>query len=259
MSDSMGRRFQDKICVVTGGGSGIGHATAHRLAAEGGTVVVVDVDLESAEETLTSVGLGPTRGLALEVDVRSPEGTQALAVRTLEIFGTVDVVVNNAGIEILGDILEMDPETWDRVHDVNLKGVYLVSRAFVPHMLEKGKGAIVNNASLMGQVSSRRLAAYCASKAGVISLTRSMALDFAEHGIRVNCVCPGIIHTPMLERRFELEESREAAYERTRQRPPVHYLGAPEDVAAAIAYLASDEARFVTGAALTIDGGVGSE
>jgi len=259
MSDSLGRRFEGKVCVITGAGSGIGRATAHRLAAEGGSVVAADLDLKTARDTLSLAGLGPSRGMAVEVDVGSPEGTQALARHTFETFGSVDVVVNNAGIEILGDILEMEPETWDRIQDVNLKGVYLVSRTFVPAMLEKGKGAIVNNASLMGQVSSRHLAAYCASKAGVISLTRSMALDFAERGVRVNCVCPGIIHTSMLERRFMLESDRAEAFERTRQRPPVKYLGTPEDVAAAIAYLASDEARFVTGSALTIDGGVGAE
>jgi NAD(P)-dependent dehydrogenase (short-subunit alcohol dehydrogenase family) len=153
----------------------------------------------------------------------------------------------------------MEPAVWDEIQAVNLRGVYLTSRAFLPAMLEAGKGAIVNNASLMGLVSTRRLAAYCASKAGVVSLTRSMALDYADRGIRVNCVCPGIIHTPMLERRFDLAADRAVAYEATRRRPPVQYLGEAEDVAAAIAYLASDEARFVTGAALTIDGGVGAE
>jgi NAD(P)-dependent dehydrogenase (short-subunit alcohol dehydrogenase family) len=169
------------------------------------------------------------------------------------------VLVNNAGIEVLGTVAEIEPPTWDEVMAVNLRGTYLVSRAFLPQLLrragETGMAAIVNNASLMGQVSSRGLAAYCASKAGVISLTRSMALDHAEQGLRVNCVCPGIIYTPMLERRFERGQDRLD----TVLRPPVHYIGRAEDVAAAIAYLAADEARFVTGAALTIDGGVGAE
>jgi NAD(P)-dependent dehydrogenase (short-subunit alcohol dehydrogenase family) len=247
------------VCVVTGAGSGIGRATARRMAEEGGIIVAADIDGESAAETLTLAGLEADRGEAIECDVRSIESTQRLETRVRERFGRADVLVNNAGIEILGDILEMEPEVWDDVQAVNLRGVYLTSRAILPGMLEVGKGAIVNTASLMGQVSSRRLAAYCASKAGVISLTRSMALDYAERGVRVNCVCPGIIHTSMLERRFDLEPDRVLAYETTLQRPPVKYLGAPEDVAAAIAYLASDEARFVTGAALTIDGGVGAE
>jgi NAD(P)-dependent dehydrogenase (short-subunit alcohol dehydrogenase family) len=247
------------VCVVTGAGSGIGRATARRMAEEGGAIVAADIDGESAAETLALAGLEADRGEAVVCDVRSVESTRRLAARVRERFGRADVLVNNAGIEILGDILEMEPEVWDDVQAVNLRGVYLTSRAILPGMLEVGKGAIVNTASLMGQVSSRRLAAYCASKAGVISLTRSMALDYAERGVRVNCVCPGIIHTSMLERRFDLEPDRALAYEATRQRPPVKYLGAPEDVAAAIAYLASDEARFVTGAALTIDGGVGAE
>jgi NAD(P)-dependent dehydrogenase (short-subunit alcohol dehydrogenase family) len=145
---------------------------------------------------------------------------------------------------------------------VNLRGTYLMSRAALPPLLaaaeRSGGAAIVNNASLMGLVSSPRLAAYCAAKAGVVSLTRSMALDHADRNLRVNCVCPGIVHTPMLERRFALEPDRAAAYRRTAERPPVKYLGRPEDVAAMIAYLASAEARFVTGAAFTIDGGVGA-
>jgi NAD(P)-dependent dehydrogenase (short-subunit alcohol dehydrogenase family) len=180
-----------------------------------------------------------------------------------EQLGGLDVLVNNAGIEILGNVLETEPEAWDEVMAVNLRGAFLVSRACLPMLLRNaensGMAAIVNNASLMGQVSSHRLVAYCASKAGVISLTRSMALDHADQGLRVNCVCPGIIHTPMLERRFALTADRNAAYRKTANRPPVKYLGRPEDVAATIAYLASDEARFVTGAALTIDGGVSSK
>lgn len=259
MNETSCRRFEGKVCVVTGGGSGIGRATVLRLAQEGATVVAADVDLPAARETVKLTGLGHDRAAAIKVDVRIQRQTERLARQTFERFGKVDVLVNNAGIEILGDILEMEPEVWDELQTVNLRGVYLTSRAFLPSMLTAGRGAIVNNASLMGLVSSRRLAAYCASKAGVVSLTRSMALDYADQGIRVNCVCPGIIHTAMLERRFALESDRDRAYEQYRQQPPVRYLGAPEDVAAAIAYLASDESRFVTGSALTIDGGVGAE
>lgn len=254
------RRFVGKDCVVTGGGAGIGRAVVARLAAEGARVAVLDIDLEGARETLAMCGPGHT-GLALPCDVRSEAGIAAAAREVEKAFGGVDVLVNNAGIEILGSIEETAPDVWDEVMAVNLRGPYLTSRIFTPQLLSraaKGGAAVVHNASLMGQVSSPRLAAYCASKAGLISLTRSMALDFATRKVRVNCVCPGIIHTSMLERRFDLEPDREEAYRRVSQRPPVHYIGNPEDVAAAVAYLAADESRFVTGSALTIDGGVGA-
>ena len=187
---------------------------------------------------------------------RSERSVSSLRDRVHKRFGRLDVLVNNAGIEIQGGVAEVDPAAWDQVMAVTLRGTYLVSRALLPLLLQSaagtGRASIVNNASLMGLVSTYGLAAYCASKAGVVSLTKSMALDHATRGLRVNCVCPGIIHTPMLERRFEGGQDRSA----TSLVPPTHYIGRAEDVAAAVLYLASDEARFVTGCALTIDGGV---
>lgn len=251
------RRFEKRVCVVTGAAGGIGRAVAMRLSAEGGVVVATDIDLPAVRETVRLCR--SDRNLARRMDVRSAASVARLAAEVERRFGVVDVLVNNAGIEILGTVEETDPRTWDSVMGVNLRGAYLVSRAFLPLLLrrasEMGRACIVNNASLMGQVASRGLAAYCASKAGLISLTRSMALDHAEQGLRVNYVCPGIIHTPMLERRFESGQDRRE----TVLRPPVHYIGRAEDVAAAIAYLGSDEARFITGTALTIDGGVSAE
>lgn len=251
-------RFRNRVCLITGAASGIGRATALRLHAEGAYVIALDIDVDGARETLALTG--DDAGPALRVDLRDEKDVAALPALVEEAAGALDVLVNNAGIEIQGDVLETEPAAWDEVFAVNLRGTYLASRALLPLLLrraaEAGSAAIVNNASLMGRVSSPRLAAYCAAKAGVVSLTRSMALDYAETGLRVNCVCPGIVHTPMLERRFAQFPTREEAYRTTVQRPPVKYLGRPEDVAAAIAYLASDEARFVTGAALTIDGGV---
>jgi NAD(P)-dependent dehydrogenase (short-subunit alcohol dehydrogenase family) len=258
--DPTARRFAGKDCLVTGAAGGIGRAVALRLAAEGGRVIAADRDLDGARET---AGMAGDEATAAAVDVRDAGSVAALAAAAAARFGNgLDVLVNNAGIEILGSVAETEPAIWDEVMAVNLRGVYLCSRALLPALLararERGMAAIVNNASLMGLVSSARLAAYCASKAGVVSLTRSMALDHAADGLRVNCVCPGIIHTPMLERRFALQPDREAAWRAANARPPVQYIGRPEDVAAAIAYLAADEARFVTGSALTIDGGVGA-
>jgi NAD(P)-dependent dehydrogenase (short-subunit alcohol dehydrogenase family) len=253
------RRFVGRTSLVTGAASGIGRAAALRLATEGARIAAVDIDVDGARETLALAG---SAGVALAVDLRSAASVETCLAAALAALGGLDVLVNNAGIEILGTVAETTPEIWDEVMAVNLRGTYLMSRAALPALLDSaernGEAAIVNNASLMGLVSSARLAAYCASKAGVVSLTRSMALDHADRHLRVNCVCPGIVHTPMLERRFALEPDRAAAYRRTTERPPVKYLGRPEDVAAMIAYLASTEARFVTGAAFTIDGGVGA-
>jgi NAD(P)-dependent dehydrogenase (short-subunit alcohol dehydrogenase family) len=253
------QRFAGKDCLITGAASGIGRAIALRLAAEGGRIAAVDIDLDGARATLALSG---GRGFAAKFDVRSADSVAGLAREIAQRFGGLDILVNNAGIEILGSIDETAPEVWDEIMAVNLRGPYLVSRIMLAMLLErarqKGDAAIVHNPSLTGLVSSPRLAAYCASKAGVVSLTRSMALDYATQKLRVNCVCPGIIHTPMLERRFAMQPNREEAYRTTSLRPPVHYIGHAEDVAAAVAYLASDEARFVTGSALTIDGGVGA-
>jgi meso-butanediol dehydrogenase/(S,S)-butanediol dehydrogenase/diacetyl reductase len=250
------RRFAGRRCLVTGAAGGIGRAVALRLAAEGGTVVAADLDIDGARETARMCG---GDAAAETLDVRDAASVDRMAARFAD---GLDVLVNNAGIEILGTVAETPPDIWDTVMSVNLRGVYLTSRAMLPALLSgaarHGMAAIVNNASLMGLVSSAGLAAYCASKAGVVSLTRSMALDHATDGLRVNCVCPGIVHTPMLERRFAMQPDRETAYRNATKRPPVGYIGRPEDVAAAIAYLASDEARFVTGSALTIDGGVGA-
>ena len=250
-----GRRFPERTAAVTGAGNGIGRAVALRLVSEGARVVVADIDMAAARET---VRLCSPHGwaVAVRLDVRSERSVTSFRDRIAKRFGRLDVLVNNAGIEIQGGVAEVDPAAWDQVMAVNLRGTYLVSRGLLPLLLDSAattsRSSIVNNASLMGLVSTYGLAAYCASKAGVVSLTKSMALDHATAGLRVNCVCPGIIHTPMLERRFERGQDRQS----TSLVPPTHYIGRAEDVAAAILYLASDEARFVTGCALTIDGGV---
>ena len=250
-----GRRFADRTALVTGAGNGIGRAVALRLVSEGARVMVADIDIAGARESV-ALCKPARRATAVRLDVRSERSVASLHDRVAKRFGRLDVLVNNAGIEILGGVAEVDPAAWDQVMSVNLRGTYLVSRGILPLLLDSaqtsGRASIVNNASLMGLVSTYGLAAYCASKAGVVSLTKSMALDHATAGLRVNCVCPGIIHTPMLERRFERGQDRQS----TSLLPPTHYIGRAEDVAAAILYLASDEAHFVTGCALTIDGGV---
>jgi len=251
-----------KVALVTGAGSGIGRASALALAREGAAVVVGDIAEGAGRETVGLVEQAGGRAAFVGGDVSDPGQLAAMFSAAAKVFGGLDIVHNNAGGPFTGAFESIDDESLERVLRVNLFGVMQMTRAALPALLDSagrnGEAAIVNNASLMGLVSSARLAAYCASKAGVVSLTRSMALDHADRHLRVNCVCPGIVHTPMLERRFALEPDRAAAYRRTTERPPVKYLGRPEDVAAMIAYLASTEARFVTGASFTIDGGVGA-
>src|SRR5262249_33888193 len=212
---------------VTGAGSGIGRATVLRLAAEGARVAAVDLELAGSHATLELAKLGD-RGLAVRVDLRKASDVESCIGAVGRAFGGLDVLVNNAGIEILGSVDETAPETWDEIMAVNLRGTYLASRAALPLLLERAAkhgAAIVNNAWLRGLVSPPGLAAYGASKAGVVSLTRRMALDYAERNLGVNCVCPGIVHTPMLERRFDLQPDRAAAYRAACERPPVKYVG----------------------------------
>lgn len=252
-------RFADRVCLVTGAATGIGQAVAVRLWAEGATVVAADINLDLVRQTVALGGAGRRRALAARLDVRSDRSVASLARRVERRFGRLDVLVNNAGIHFKGDILETDPDTWDDIFAVNLRGIYLMCRTFLPMLLrsaaDSGEATIVNTASLVGLIAAPRLLAYSASKAGVIHLTRSLAIDHATAGLRVNCVCPGTVHTPMLERLFAREDDRQAAYSRACRQHPVGYIGRPDDVAAAITYLASREARFVTGAVLTVDGG----
>ena len=253
-------RFAGKVCVVTGSGAGIGREIASWLTREGARVAGADLDLDAAEE----VRRAGASEWAFSLDVRSEASVDGFVGRLREVAASIDVLVNNAGVEELGTVAETPPQIWDEVHSVNLRGTYLMTRALLPMIPDRSydagaAGSIVNVASLMGVVSSRRLAAYCASKAGVVSLTRSLALDLASEGIRVNCVCPGIIDTGMLRRRLGLDGGSEVRLDDLARVPPIGYIGTPSDVAAAVAFLASDQARFITGSALVLDGGVGAE
>jgi NAD(P)-dependent dehydrogenase (short-subunit alcohol dehydrogenase family) len=213
-------RLQGKTCFVTGAGSGIGRATALRFAQEGGKVAACIDDVADA-------------------------------------FGSLDVVVNNAGVTIVGAAHEMDESDWDRELATNLKSVYLVSKSAWPRLVER-RGAIVNTASIAGLWAIPADAAYCASKAGVVMLTKCMALDGAKDGVRVNCVCPGYTETPMIEGYFADQPDPGEARTFATRLHPLGRLGAPRDIADAMVYLASDEAAWVTGTALVVDGGLTS-
>jgi len=254
MSDiGQGSRLAGKVALVTGGGSGIGRETATRFAAEGARVAVADLQLGAAQEAAGAIG-GEAHGLYLDVTSAASAADGVAAV--VDHFGGLDVVVNNAGVTIVGAAHELAEDDWDRELATNLKSIYLVSKAAWPHLVARGGGAILQTASIAGLWAIPSDAAYCASKAGAIMLTKCMALDGAKDGIRVNCVCPGFTETPMIEGYFAAQPDPAAARAYATGIHPLGRLGRPRDLADAFVYLASDEASWVTGTALVVDGGL---
>jgi len=250
----MGNRLDAKVCLITGAGSGIGQASARLFAQEGARVVVADIDLDAARKTVADIG---DAAVAERVDVTSPQDTVDLAARAVARFGRIDVLFNNAGIAGVGDVLETEPELFDRVMTVNVRGVYLMTRAVVPHMMERRTGSIINMSSCIAEVGLARRVSYAASKGAVFAMTKSMQVDLAPHGIRVNALLPGTILTPFVERYLkESYSDPEEGMAAIRKRQLTSDLGRPEDVAGAALFLASDESRFMMAAGLIIDGGV---
>jgi len=246
-------RLEGKACLVTGGGTGIGRATALRFAREGASVAVCGRRPGPLADTVGAVrDLGGV-AVACHADVSVESGARGAVDFALEAFGRLDVLVNNAGA-IRRDLpADRTPvEEWDRLIATNPRSVFLVSKVAIPRMIESGGGAIVNVSSILGLLSGPGFAAYAAAKAGILGLTRSMAFDYGRHGLRVNAVCPGLVHTPMAEaeRPDFVERVPEYAAEH-----PLGRIGRPEDIAAAILFLASEDAAWITGAHLVVDGG----
>jgi NAD(P)-dependent dehydrogenase (short-subunit alcohol dehydrogenase family) len=241
-----------KTAIVTGAASGIGRATAERFAAEGANVVVADVVVDGAEETADQIESDGGTAHVVEVDVTNSTQLEALVEETVEVYGSLDIAHNNAGIE--GESVpttEQSEEGWDRVIDINLKGVWLGLKHEIPAMIETGGGSIVNTSSIAG-LSAVGPAAYTASKHGVIGLTRVAATEYAQEDIRVNAVCPGVIGTEMVQRS---EEESSEQLEKFVQMQPLGRMGAPEEISNAVVWLASEEASFVTGNAYPVEGG----
>jgi NAD(P)-dependent dehydrogenase (short-subunit alcohol dehydrogenase family) len=246
-------RLDGKVALVTGAGSGIGRETAMRFAAEGALVCAADLRGDSAQETAAAIG---GDAIGLELDVTSGASAAAGLEAVVQRFGGIDVLVNNAGVTIVGAVHDLEEADWDKELAANLKGIYLVSKAAWPHLVERGGGAILVTASIAGIWAIPDDAAYCASKAGAVMLTKCMALDGAKAGIRVNCVCPGFTETPMIEGYFADQPDPEASRAFAVSIHPLGRLGKPRDIADAFVYLASEEAAWVTGTALVVDGGL---
>jgi meso-butanediol dehydrogenase/(S,S)-butanediol dehydrogenase/diacetyl reductase len=241
-------RLRDTTAIVTGGGSGIGRAIAHRFADEGARVVVADLVAERAEAVAGELD----GALPVHADVTKATDVERLVREATEALGRVDVLVNNAGFGDADDVLEIDEEVWDREVAINLKSAFLCSRGVLPGMVERGSGVIVNIASVNGMAFFAN-EAYSAAKAGMINLTRSMAVRYGRHGLRVNAIAPGTIRTPIWQERIEKEP---AIFERLVRWYPLGRVGEPDDVARAAVFLASDDAAWITGEVLRVDGGL---
>ncbi|MFN8078092.1 MAG: 3-oxoacyl-ACP reductase [Kineosporiaceae bacterium] len=244
-------RFENRVALITGGASGIGAASARRLASEGATVVIADVNPEAGEALAKELD-----GLFIQVDVTSPEDNERMYAETVKAYGQVDVAFHNAGISPPDDdsILTTGIDAWRRVQEVNLTSVYLGCKAVLPYMLERKKGSIINTASFVATLAAATSQiSYTASKGGVLAMTRELGVQFAREGVRVNALSPGPVATPLLMELFAKDAERA---QRRLVHVPMGRFGQPEEMAAAVAFLASDDASFITASNFLVDGGI---
>lgn len=248
-------RLEGSTAIVTGAAHGIGEATAHRLADEGAAVLAVDVH-ERGEEVVEAIQAAGDSAKFVRCDVSVEDEVESAVQAALDAFGGLNVVVNNAAITLPKSIESTTTEEWDRVQAINLRSVFLFSRATVPHLRASGSGSIVNVSSFHFAATIENFSAYAAAKSGVVGMTRSSALELAPEGVRVNAVCPGIIETAMWQAWLDEVEDSESTTAEVNNLQPMGRIGVPRDIANAILFLASDEADYITGTTLFVDGGV---
>ena len=245
-------RYQGQVVLITGAGSGIGREMARQFAGEGALLVIADRHLDAAQGTVELIEGAGGSAIATETDVSKSDQVEAMAKAALDHYGKVDILVNNAGLSVGDTILDFDEAAWDLNVDVVLKAVYLCSRVLLPQMIERASGVILNIASVNGMMAIGE-SAYSAAKAGMISLTGNMAIHYGDKGIRVNCIAPGTIQTPIWSERLEREPN---AMDHIKPWYPLGRVGLPEDVAKAALFLCSDDASWITGVTLPVDGGL---
>lgn len=247
--------LEGKVALVTGAGKGIGKACAEVLSRQGARIAVVDIDTIAGLQTAKGIEASGGRAVYLPADVSKAADVQKMIGQIIELFGRLDILINNAGYHISKSVEDTSEEEWDYILNTNLRSVFLCSKYAIPH-LRKTRGAIVNMSSMVGVVGQRNAGAYSATKGGIIAMTKGMALDFAKDGIRVNCICPGWVETPLVEDWFSQQADPQATKRYIFGRHPLGRIATPEEVGNAVVFLCSEQSSFVTGVALPLDGGV---
>jgi len=249
-------KLAGKVSIITGAGSGIGQASALEFAAEGAKVVVADYVPQGGHETVDQIRSAGGDAIFVETDVSKADDVQKMIQATLEAYGRIDVLFNNAAVTIPASVVEASEEVWDKTMDIDLKGVFLPSKYAIPHMIAGGGGSVINTASMCGLVASPNQAPYSAAKGGVIALTRQMAIDYALHGIRVNGIAPSEVRTPMFLGFINQTPDPEKTMERLMARIPMGRVAEPKELARVAVFLASDDSSYITGVTLPVDGGL---